>query len=285
MLPNITIKLTLGERSIVIRKGGQLRLNSITGIESPDYDVQTAEYSAMPGGYLSSSHVPVRPISFTFTVDNKAQTENMRQTLIAFFDMEPEGELEITRTGITRRIQCRCGSAPVFSQPNIRQDKLKVTVSLICMSPFFQSTIPVEIRFGEATPLFMFPLTIFPSAGLTVGMPGTTDTTVLNNDGHVNAGLVMTVKAVGGDVVNPAFWLDNSYVKALITLAEGDEMVIDTRAGKKSLKINGENRLIFDRGSTFFQCPPGRHTLRVDADNGKEYAQSTANIVYAYKGV
>lgn len=285
MLPSITIKITLGERTIVIRKNGQFRLNGISGAESPQYDVQAEEYSAQPGGYLTAEHVQTRLIDITFTVDERGQTERLRESLIGFFGMDKEGELEITRTGVTRKIQCRCGSTPVFEQPNIRMDRLKVSVTLLCLSPFFQSTVPVEIRFGESTPLLMFPLTIFPRAGMTVGMPGTSDVTTLINDGHVNAGLVMTAKAVGGAVVNPVFNLDNSYVKILTTLQEGDELVIDTRTGKKSVKINGENRLLFERGSVFFTCPPGNHTLRFGADSGKEFARSTAEIVYGYNGV
>ena len=285
MTASITIVIKLGERSLAIRKGGSLRLNRITGAESPEYDVQAEEYSAMEGGYLSSLHVPSRLITLTFTVDNRYETEERRAELIGFFAIDREGELKITRTGVTRVIPCRCAAAPVFDQENIRRDKLKVTVSLLCLFPYFLAMEPVHIRFNEPVPLLTFPLTIYPRAGVTVGMPGTTDTVRLYNDGHVSAGLVMTAKAVGGDVVNPAFSLDNRYVKILTTLQDGDVLEIDTRTGRKSVKINGEKRLLFDRGSVFFECPPGEHILKFTADSGKEYAEATADIVYAYNGV
>lgn len=285
MLPSITIKITLGERTIVIRKNGQFRLNGISGAESPQYDVQAEEYSAQPGGYLTAEHVQTRLIDITFTVDERRKSEELRQELISFFSIDRVGELEITRTGVTRKIPCRCGSAPVFSQANMRQDRLKVSITLLCLSPYFQATEPVNITFGESIPLMMFPLTLFPKAGMTVGMPGITDTATLNNDGHVGSGLTMTVKAVGGTVVNPSFSLDREYVRVLTTLYEGDVLEIDTRTGRKSVKVNGENRLIFDHGSVFFSCPPGRHTLRFDAESGKENARSSAEIIYQYNGV
>lgn len=285
MTASITIVIKLGERSLEIRKGGSLRLNRITGVESPEYDVQAEEYSAMEGGYLSFLHVPSRLITMTFTVDNRYETEERRAELIGFFAIDREGELKITRTGVTRVIPCRCAAAPVFDQENIRKDKLKVTVSLLCLFPYFSATVPVEIRFGTVLPLLSFPISFMAGAGVIFGRPEVTDNAILFNDGDVSAGLVMTVKAAGGTIVNPFFYLDNEFVRVLTALEDGDELVIDTRPGKKSIRINGENRLLFDRESTFFSVQPGTHTIRVGAESGAEYASATSEIAYLYNGV
>ena len=285
MTPYIIIRLTMAGKTITVQKGGVYRLNRIEGIESPDYDVRAEEYSTMPGGYLSEEHVPVRNVSLTFTVDDIYRTEEERKKLISFFGIGKTGELEVERAGAKRKLQIRMAASPTFEQANIHTDRLKVTVQMMALSPYFEATVPVEIRFGTVIPLLNFPLTFVSGVGVDFGKPEVTDYAVLYNDGDVGAGLVLTVRASGGRITNPYVYLDREYVRVLTVLEAGDELVIDTRTGKKSIRINGENRLLFDRNSTFFSVPPGEHTVRVGADGGKEYIDAQTEIVYQYNGV
>lgn len=284
---SIAVELMLGGQKIEIKKGGALRLNrgGLTGAESPDYDVSTEEFSAMDGGQITAEHVPSRVIGLSFTVDKLADTEELRRRLIAFFGCRKTGELRITRSGVTRRIACRCGSAPVFTQPNIRTDRLSVSVSLLCTYPYFEDETETEIEFNAVDELMMFPLTFFPDAGTTTGMVAASNRMTVNNRGDIPVGAVFTITASGGSVTNPTLELDSESIKILTTLEEGDELVVDTRSGSKRVELNGVSKFIFERGSVFFEIPTGAHALSIGADSGEEYLRVVCRVRMAYNGV
>lgn len=287
MIASIVVELELDGQKIEIKKGGALRLNrgGLTGAESPDYDVETEEFSAMDGGQVTAEHVPSRTIGLSFTVDKIAEAEEWRRRLIAFFGCRKTGTLRIIRSGVARKIACRCGSAPVFTQENIHTSRLSVSVTLLCVVPYFEDEKETEFEFNAVDGLMMFPLTFFPQAGTTTGMVAVSNRMTVDNKGDIPVGAVFTVTASGGSVVNPVIEMDTEYIRILTTLEEGDELLIDTRKGSKRVELNGESRFIFERGSTFFEIPTGAHALSIGAKTGSEYLRVNTVIRFAYNGI
>ena len=98
-------------------------------------------------------------------------------------------------------------------------------------------------------------------------------------------GIIATVRANGGDVVNPVISCGDLYIKCPITLNDGDELVIDTRPKMKNIYKNGERFFTFDKNSTFFTLPAGESVMSVKCDSGGEYIDAVIEFTALYLGI
>ena len=110
------------------------------------------------------------------------------------------------------------------------------------------------------------------------------DTTVVNS-GEVPCGAVFSIRADGGTVVNPSVSCGDKTVWFSGILSDGDELVIDTRWGKKAVRVNGEERLTFDLRSSFSSLAVGENAVSSHADSGKEFMAVSYEIMPLYFGI
>jgi len=281
MIPYIDIMLTLGGKTLTVTHTTKWRLVAISGIEAVDIQPYIEDYASRDGGWYGGAHVPPRYITLTVECKPRKDTEEARREMIAFLNPRAEGALIITRSGVTRKIDVRMAAGASFNQPNIRQNRLAVTIQLVAPDPYWKDVQETEFQFLVREPLLNFPFSPVSTAGLVVN----TDAITINNPGDVPAGIVCELVCTGGSTVNPSVNCNGKFVKALLTLTDGDDLVIDTRAGHKSILKNGARANVFSADSEFFQIPVGESSVSVGADSGISYCNTSLRYSFGYLGV
>ena len=284
----LEIVLDVGGYQIRIAKDSPYRIaeNGTRGLESGEYRLDLEENAVTDGGYITWEHFEPRPIELTFGISDKKNTEAYRRLLLRYLNPKRPVTLTVTRTGVTRRIEGKIDGELEFSQPNIVQDTLYVTVSIICPDPWFRAAEGAEVlRFEKAVPLFTFPFNSLSGVGVMAGLVWRSDELTIVNDGDDAMGIVATISATG-QIKNPKITLDGGeYVRLITVLETGDEAKISTVPKQKNVWLNGQSAVVYDRTSVFFQVPTGEHTLVLSADAGAENAATTVECQLKYLGV
>ncbi|MHB1155057.1 MAG: phage distal tail protein [Eubacteriales bacterium] len=285
MIPYITFTLELGGRILTISKKSVFRLINYDGIEATDISVVVASNGSVDGGYLQSVRIEPRPISINFAVDDSSRTEELRKWLIKYFTLKEQGTLNVSRGEVTRVINFNIATKPEFKQNNIIDDKLIVSVSLLCPDPYFYDVVTDKVRFLTYTPIGTFPITSMSGVGVTTGFMTVTDTVEVLNDGDAPVGVVCEITAFGGSVINPKIMCNGIYVRVLRVMNPNEVVKIDTRERRKNIYVDGEAQFIFDRTSVFFSLPVGVNTLTIEADSGLTNASTVITYTLKYFGV
>lgn len=285
--PYITLTITIGGERITIAKDSVYRLltGGITGIEAGDYEAVLTEYAAVDGGYLDAVRIHPRPIRVQFAIDDRRQTEELRKRLISLFSPKKPGTLVVDRGGRRRKIEFYMRNTPTFDQPNIIQDRLRVTLDMICPDPYFTDVNDTTVDFMKPAPLLTFPFNSLAGVGITAGVLIVTDRVFLVNDGDVPVGIVCDITANGGTVTNPKITMNGQYVRVIKVMEIGDKLTINTNKREKNIYFNGESQFIFDRKSVFFELPVGENEIVISADAGVKDAKASFTYAFKYLGV
>lgn len=117
-----------------------------------------------------------------------------------------------------------------------------------------------------------------------------TEQSIVNN-GDVDTGVIITIHA-NGTVDTPKIYNVDTNESMIInvTMAEGDDIVINTRKGQKSITLtsNGVTTNIIGSladGSTWFQLVPTDNVFTIAADDFAENMQVSFTIIDQYEGV
>jgi len=154
-----------------------------------------------------------------------------------------------------------------------------IKVVLTLPDPWFLSEERRQF-FVTSTPLILFPFTV-PAGGITAGAVTSGNTLTFSVAGEDAPGCLITLTARGA-VVNPTVTNQRGeFVKALVTMADGDIVTIDT-GDKPYVRLNGVwcSR---DRSSTFFDLAVGENTITVSADSGVDLLIKTIEYQERYQ--
>ncbi|MHB1153568.1 MAG: phage distal tail protein [Eubacteriales bacterium] len=286
MNPYIIFRLVLDNQELIISKTSVYRLISYDGIEAADIILSSEDNGNMDGGYIDSVRIGMRNILISFMISDRSQTEVLRMWLIKYFKPKIQGTLYVSRGGVTRRINCQLLSRPEYKQPNIISDRLGISINLICPDPYFLDENDTAVRISTVTPMINFPMTFFPSGGLTTGLIKISSSTSITNSGDADIGIICDITAVGGAVTNPKITIDGQeYVKVIVDLPAAHKLQVNTRKGEKDIKVDGVSVFLYDKASVFFSLVPGTHTVTITADAGVSYAAATYTYALKYLGV
>lgn len=296
--PTLRLRLRLGGR--VIRIGGsgtpyQLLASGLEGVESAEAAPVFRENAQLDGSYLTAARVPGRDITVTFEIADHANREALRRELISFFAPKAEGELKITRGSVTRSVSCRLSGRVSFLQETLSH-YIRVRVPLFCADPYFYDDTVSAGLTRTADGLVTFPLTLTQEAGLTAGMPASSDKITVDNRGDTETGFLLTLSVGPGNgvsaaecrAVNPCIapeGADGVHIRVLTTLYAGDVLTVCTVPGQKAIYKNGERCMLFDRESSFFSLPVGRNVMALSADTLDGVLSASAAYRLRYFGV
>jgi hypothetical protein len=282
MTDKFILALELGGKSFFIERGGGFRLLSASGLEAAEYELAFEGGGTSDGGYVVGARFGPRKI--VLELEPAGDAEASRAELVSALSPKNSGTLTVTRGNVTRKIAFVPCSAE-FIQPNIFTPA-KIRLTLLCPDPFFTDPDETVVSFRKTAPLLTFPFNSFAGCGIASGIWRISDTATIKNSGDADIGIVCTIRATGGTVVNPSVELEGvGFVKLYTVLEDGGELKVNTRRGEKSVNINGEKRFIFDRRSVFFQLPPGENKITVSADAGLSYANASFSYILRYNGI
>lgn len=272
-------------REVKISPEADCRLieGGLTGFASAGFDVSLSPYASRVGGYPQKRRFAEREMSLMFEILPE-HADEVRRNIVSMLDPSAECELDLTFSGVHRKITVIPFEEAVFFQ-NTFYDSVEVTLLFIAPGVFFRDAEDVVVPFRDAAPMLTFPMNLMSGAGTVSGMYRTTDKTVLDNPGDGECGLVAKITASGGAVVHPGIVCGDEYVKCPLTLEDGDVLVIDTREARKNITKNGERSFLFDKESRFFSLKPGENEIAVTCDVGAEYVDAEITFTPLYYGM
>lgn len=152
----------------------------------------------------------------------------------------------------------------------------KFKIDGLCYDPLFREKDERKVIAASTTSLFHFPLIVSnnpnPPGGIIFGLRQPSLIVNVVNSGSVEVGLKIVFKAKG-TLDNPKLvnMSTQEFFKINKTMFDGEEIVVDTTIGQKSVKgIFGdaqENYFKYrDLESTWLQLSPGDNLFRYDAD-------------------
>lgn len=124
-------------------------------------------------------------------------------------------------------------------------DAVAVELHLYCGQPYWEDVEKLIGTISEIVDLLYFPEDGrgFPEEGVPFGALNIEKTQTITNDGDASVGLTIVINALG-TVANPRIACSTGaqngwYMKLNTTLNDGDEVIISTHKGAKSVTING----------------------------------------------
>jgi len=279
------IILSSGTKTFVISPSGSAHLveGGLEGFSSAAFDVSIQPYASSAGGYAQKRRFAERDLSLTFELE-RADADSTCRTLLSMLDPTRDCEITVTLDSVTRVITAIPCDEPKIVHRTFA-DTVEISLSFLAPTVFFRDVNETVVRFRDGVPMLAFPLNLMSGAGTVSGLYRAFDSVSVWNPGDGECGFVAHLTAVGGTVVNPVIRLGEEYIKCLLTLADGDEVVIDTRPRRKNIVKNGVRCFSFDPQSTFFPLPAGESTLAIGADSGEEYLSGYASFLPIYYGV
>lgn len=235
----------------------------------------------------------------TITAEYRGDSpDRARSEAIAFFNFRFSFELHVTYRGNSR--WClgelkgfKADSGSPFDDP-------RITVTLLCLDPFWRSESHNDFAFGDSTPMLGWPYVshvrmVGPKGErYPVGNPVSIliydGKNTLINTGDVEAPYTIQVRA-GGELINPTITKDGKFIKVLVTMQSGDVLLIDYESRRTpQVTLNGKNviqQCSRDSSFTGMMIQPGTNVFTFTIDNTINRLLSDVRILYykRYTGV
>jgi hypothetical protein len=278
-----------------------LIVKSISGLGPGTSNINVTEVSTNDGGLYNSSRISTRNIVISLVFSEDSSIENSRYLSYKYFPLKKKIKLLIE----TDTRQAEIEGYVESNDPNIFSKQEGTDISIICPDPFFYSTEEngknVTV-FSGIEPMFEFP---FGNESLTedlieVGSIQNKTENVITYTGDAEIGVVITIHAVG-DAKNITIYnsgtrevmnIDSDKLESLTGsgIVSGDDIVISTLKGKKSITLNrnGENVNILNclgDKNDWFQLSKGDNIFAYTAESGSSNLQFKIENQIAYEGV
>lgn len=259
-------------------------ISGIDGIDPPDASINTTRNAGADGSVYNSSYINERTISITLAVNGPAEVN--RIALYRFFKVRFPVRLYYSNASRRVYIDGYVQSITV----GYFDTKQTAQIVILCPKPLLNSVQTSVQEFAAVENLFEFPFSI-PSSGIPFSSLVRYVEKSIINDGDVETGVIIYIKAT--DVVrNPKIYnvgTSEHYILNL-SMAEADEIIINTRRGEKSvvLRSGGTTQNVIgalEDGSSWFTLAPGDNLFTVAADAGQENMLVTVEIINQYEGV
>ena len=254
---------------IPIANSEYFTLTDIDGMTEGDVSIESSELSGADGDYINSQTVNARDITLTLRFKDTIPVEETRRHILKYFKLKKNATLELEYKSRTTRLT---GTVQSIEIPRFNFG-VTAQISIHCSSPFWEDTQTMYDTISDVIPMHTFP--IHPTEEEPIVMGEMTDTNQVRmiNNGDVGVGMIITVVATGA-ISNPKIMRDKTseFIEIAISMNTGDELVISTIRGNKTVMLNGNsviNKLV--SGSTWLELDVGANdfvsTNSVGGDN------------------
>lgn len=256
----------------------------IDGLTPPRATVNSSANATSDGSTINSVRVESRNIVIYCVVERDIEANRIK--LYKYFPLKKtvklyfkNGSRDVYIEGTVELIEC-----DLFSNRQIAQ------ISLICAKPYFKDVEILTSTFADVSALFEFPFSI-PSAGIEFSSLTANQRQSIINTGDIDTGVIIDIYA-HDEVVNPIIYkvMQSEHMAFNITLNAGDELIVNTNIGEKSVKLirNGveTNALGYmTPDSNWFVLESGDNVFTYNADSGLTDLQITFSTSLLYGGV
>lgn len=280
----VYIENTSGEKLEFNTLGGEYTITEIQGLSPAEATINTDEVALMDGATFNSAKIGTRTIDIAFCINRNAEKGRLK----AYKVLQPKktvrfyystSEISVFIDGIVKNVQVG----------HFDTNQL-ITVTLLCLSPFFKNDEEISDVLSSVRPTFRFP---FPSDSLKLvfGVREALSNVVVTNKGTAETGLTIELYALG-EVRNPKVYnyVTQEFIGLSGTIQAGDLITITTGVGEKAIKLtrNGVTTNAFNMiadGSSWLQLPVEGAVFVYTAESGFSALTVTIKHYNLFEGV
>lgn len=243
-------------------------VSNIDGMTAAAVNVSSNTVYSMDGDRITNMQAQPREIVIDLMVKQHVSVEAAKAYVLQYLKPKLEATLQLTYDPSgAEQSKVISGKVSHIELPRFTESAV-MQITLYCPQPYWEDAAFIVDFISDILNLHHFEITW--SEALPMGVYDMTRTREIINQGDAAVGMIITIAAQGA-VVNPALYnnLTGEYIGIIDTLAAGDEVVINTIRGQKSVMKNGVNVLSKLRaGSTWLQLDVGSNIFLIDADSG-----------------
>ena len=268
--------------SLPLWKNDYFIITNIDGMTAADVNVASNTVYSMDGDKIINMQTMPRIIVIDLMIKQNVSVEAAKQYILQYAKPKQAATLQLTYD-ISGAEQSKviAGRVSNIALPRFT-NQATMQISLYCPQPYWEDADFIVKYISDIIDAHHFEITW--SEPLPMGVYDMTRTREFVNQGDAAVGMIITITAQGA-VVNPALYdnMTGEYIGIVDTLAAGDEVVINTIRGQKSITKNGVNVLSKLRaGSTWLQLDVGSNILLIDADSGASEMYFAITFKQAY---
>lgn len=244
------------------------RLAGCDGMTKTDIALSTSTVPSMDGDSVNNVQAQPRSIVLYLSIENK-NVEEAKRYITSFVKPKLPCSLRWKQNGREIEISgiVQATEMPRFSQKCVMQ------ITIYCSAPYWADVDYLVTEISHFLNMHYFPVNqggmFFPAEGVPFGAYEYNRIKTFTNNGDVASGMRITIRALS-TVTNPIIYdlVSNKYIGVMDALEGGDEVVISTYKGNKTITKNGVN--IIDKikaGSTFLQLEVGDNEFMIDSDD------------------
>ena len=261
----------------------RFKISNIDGLTLSSIDLATSTVASMDGDIVNNKRTIPRSIIIDIAIENNV--EETKRYILQF--IKPKDKAKLVWEQQNRKIQIE-GVVENIEMPRFTMGAI-MQVSIYCSQPYWEDVENRIVELSGVDDLHYFTnyendMLLFPSVGIPFGEYNVTRSGIVKNEGDVEVGLEIRIIALRS-VSNPRIYkLNGEFIGANVNLEVGDEIVISTIKGNKTITLNGENILskIMPQ-STWLDLKTGEETFVIDSDSGEE--DMYFNVIYKQRYV
>lgn len=248
----------------------RFKLSNVDGITVANVDIASSTVSSMDGDFINNKRTVPRGIVFDLSIEY--DVESTKRYILQYIKPKQRGILRMTQDDRETQIE---GVVEAIEMPRFT-DKVTMQVSLYCSQPYWEDVELLVQDISEIIDLHYFTtiendMLIFTEEGTPFGEYDANRTKAFYNDGDVEVGLEIHIVALG-NVKNPMIAnSDGEFIGVNADLSSGDEIIITTEKGHKTIELNGNNIISqIMRRSTWLQLKTGENEFTINSEDGTE---------------
>lgn len=257
-------------------------VTNVDGMTTADVDVASNSVYSMDGDTITNMQAQPREIVIDLMIRQSVSVEAARAYVMQYIKPKQAATLALVHDlSGAERSKVINGRVSGIELPRFTNQAV-MQITLYCSQPYWEDAEFIVKYISDIIDAHRFEITW--SEPLPMGVFDMTRTRQISNDGDAAVGMIVSI-AAQGEVRNPALYnnLTGQFIGLTDTLAAGDEVVINTIRGQKSITKNGVNVLSnLTAGSTWLQLEVGNNVLLIDADSGASEMYFAITFKQAY---
>lgn len=262
--------ITRNGEVLALSSNNRFKLTNVDGITSANVDIASSTVASMDGDFVNNKRTVPRGIVLDLAIEY--DVENTKRYILRYVKPKQKGTLRWTQNDRVIQIE---GVVEAIEMPRFTS-ATTMQITLYCSQPYWEDVDYLLQDISEVIDLHYFTdypddMLYFPEEGIPLGEYDTNRTKVIENTGDVDVGLEIHIIALG-NVENPVIYnADGDFIGVNDTLSSGDEIIITTEKGNKTIRKNGQNIIAqIMRNSTWLQLNTGENEFTIDSKDGTE---------------
>lgn len=268
-----------------------IAVKEITGLGPVKADISMDRYALIDGAFLKGVRVGTRNVVLTL-IPWGEDIQQLRRKLYNYFGVSETISLEV----ITDWVSAKSDFIVESVEPNIFSERQEIQVSLIGLDPYWKassSQIQKVVGFNDIVPQFEFPFYSEGNHKLIFGDMTNSTGKDIRYLGDAPAGVTITFDffgTVGNLIISNTTHDETMSISKAGQFYAGEQLVVDTRQGKKTIVHNAGGKSSFITGvlapgSKWIQMHPGVNTIALQYAGGSDDMSVSIAYESLYRGI